>query len=100
MDVGSASVAAAATVPAVAPLNLDRLAEVVVTLAAHTVTTAAGTSNPVALATSEQLADLYLIHFLEVPVDLGVSQDFYTGMDTTDVPYLNVGDYQMDDLFS
>ena len=79
---------------------MDRLAEVAVTLAAHIVTAAAGTFDLVTSVTSQQLADLYPTHFLEVPTDLGVSQDFYTGMDTTAVPDLNVGDYQMDNLFS
>lgn len=53
------------------PLDLDRLAEVALTLSAHTVTTAAGDSDPVASATSEQLVDLYPTHFPEVPADLG-----------------------------
>ncbi|CAL5373831.1 unnamed protein product [Camellia sinensis] len=84
----------------VGPPNLVQLAEVTANLATPGATATADTSDPVASATSEQLADLYPTHFPEVPANLGLSLDFYTGMDTTILPDLNVEDLHIDDYFS
>ncbi|KAL7222112.1 hypothetical protein ACSBR1_023930 [Camellia fascicularis] len=83
----------------VGPPNLVQHTEVAANLATAGATAAAGTSDPVATATSDQLADLYPIYFPEVPANLGVSQDFDTGIDTTILPDLNIEDYHIDDCF-
>ncbi|GMP34988.1 hypothetical protein CsSME_00007632 [Camellia sinensis var. sinensis] len=83
----------------VGPPNLVQLAEVTANLATPGATATADTSDPVASATSEQLADLYPTHFPEVPSNLGLSLDFYTGMDTTILPDLNVEGLHIDDYF-
>ncbi|THF98350.1 hypothetical protein TEA_022588 [Camellia sinensis var. sinensis] len=81
--------------------RLIHLAEVAINLViATTTTTIAGTSDLIASMTFEQLTDHYPTRFFEVPANLGRSQDFFAGMDSTVVPDLNVRDYHMYDLLN